>query len=88
MFTCPAQSLLFLFPYFTVLCNNRDVRLVDGTNNREGRVEVCDSEVWGTVCDDAWGTPEAEVVCFQLGYTREGTYTHMHKSYVLLVYIK
>ena len=48
------------------------VRLVNGTNRFEGRVEVCISDfmgnsTWRTVCDDMWGTEEATVVCRQLG---------------------
>ena len=30
------------------------VRLVDGQNNAEGRVEYCSGGVWGTVCDNTW----------------------------------
>lgn len=49
-----------------------DIRLVGGTSELEGRVEFCNNRVWGTVCDDAWGTPDATVVCRQLGFSTTG----------------
>ena len=61
-----------------VICDDGDLRLVGGATSREGRVEVCDNEMWGTVCDDFWGAPEAQVVCWQLGYGREGTYMYIN----------
>ena len=47
-----------------------DVRLVNGSNEREGRVEVCIGRVWRTMCDYYyyWSYSFARVVCRQLGF--------------------
>ena len=58
-------------PIFAV-CTDNDIRLVGGTAPTEGRVELCRNQSWGTVCDDFWGTPDATVVCRQLGYSDIG----------------
>ena len=49
-------------------CTYGDVRLVDGSDQYEGRVEVCINDQWGTVCDNAWSSVDATTVCKQLGF--------------------
>ena len=53
-------------------CVTGEVRLIGGSQAYEGRVEVCRNNVWGTVCDDFWGSMDASVVCRQLGYSMVG----------------
>ena len=56
------------------MCPQGAIRL-QGGNATSGRVEICNNNIWGTVCDDLWGTQEAQVVCRDLGYETTGLFT-------------
>ena len=66
------------------LCLNGDIRLRGGSNLGEGRVEICNNNAWGTVCDDAWGTPDANVACRQLGFSPTGIFVYNIVTAIIL----
>ena len=65
------SSLNTVFSAIDASCKDGAVCLVGGQSSAEGTVEICYSEVWGSVCDDGWDENDAAVVCQQLGF--EGT---------------
>ncbi|XP_073726208.1 CD5 antigen-like [Misgurnus anguillicaudatus] len=48
-----------------VIC--RDVKLVNGSSQCDGRLQVLYNNRWGAVCYAGWGPEEAAVVCKELG---------------------
>ena len=74
------QTLTFFFSSFvanTTLydnCTNGQLRLVGGANIREGRVEICINNAWGTICNDLFGHQDARVVCTQMGFSNRGMF--------------
>ena len=54
-------------------CDDGQIRLIGGTSNMEGTVEICYFSTWGLIADADWGKQDAQVVCKQLGYI-EGNY--------------
>ena len=66
------SDVILLFSAFQ--CSHADIRLVGGATMYEGRLEVCNSGHWGTVCDDRFRDEHASVVCRQLFGPNHGMY--------------
>ena len=49
-----------------------DIRLVGGSYQWEGRVEIYFSGTWGTITDSDWTSDDAQVVCRKLGHFKPG----------------
>lgn len=84
IFNQPLPPLLFLTTPTDIStqpanCTTTDVRLVgtESENTRQGRVELCINNAWGSVCDDGFfDNTDAGVICQQIGgFTREGMYS-------------
>ena len=70
--------------YSQSACNDGDIRLVNGANELQGRVEICHNNVWGTVCSNYPSPSNSEnfgnLICKKLGYQRTGIlfFLNMH----------
>lgn len=59
-------------------CPHGNIRLVGGSTNREGAVEICVNGIWGGICSYQWDSREVQVICRQLGLnTVLGMYIHI-----------
>ena len=62
---------------FAAVCVENEIRLVGGAKDSQGRVEICKSEAWNTICDIQWTSQEGTVLCKQLGYSGFSKYLCM-----------
>ena len=70
----------------TSTCRHGEVRLADGMNDNEGRVEICYNGVWGSVCANGWDQVDTNLACRLLGYYGQGgkllNHHHFYGSYI------
>lgn len=69
------HSLLYIDKNDTVdtSCSTGDVRLVGGSNEYEGRVEMCYNQMWGTISQNSF-YDASDIVCKQLEHQSRGIY--------------
>ena len=81
---CKGTLYIILLQFHTIFdtccvfpddCEDGEVRLQDGTASSNGRVEVCQNGIWGSVCSSQWDDTDASVVCRELGYDPQGERT-------------
>ena len=86
---CLTLILILLFTCIIIYTDGQesgDIRLVDGSNPTEGRVEVFISGRWGTVCDDGWDDNGVSVLCRQLGFSASGELLYCINAYTMVPY--
>ena len=62
-----------------------DIRLVGGSYQWEGRVEIYFSGTWGTITDSQWTSNDAQAVCRKMGYFKPGMYVHCYSSVIVML---
>ena len=72
-FSAHLNFMLYAIFLIDLVCPSGDIRLIGGSVEDEGRVELCLNNAWGTICDDGFDVNDANVICRQLGYPDHGT---------------
>ena len=49
-------------------CHEGNVRLVNGTVEKEGRLEICNNGIWGGICSFGFTPIDGYIACKQIGY--------------------
>ena len=59
------------------VCKDQDLRVQGGKNRREGRLEVCYNQAWGTICNTIYGQHAAKIFCVRLDFDSEYKLCHL-----------
>ena len=81
-------SLIIVNVHFTITaCEEGTTRLVGGREDTEGTVEICYFNLWGLVSVFGWNDADASVVCYELGYSRDGKCQQWYYDVTLTLYV-
>ena len=69
--------LLLTITLIHVDCEDGDVKLIGGSSESEGTVQICFDNQWGLISESGWSQNDAQVVCRELGFLVEG-WKHHH----------
>ena len=53
-------------------CADGDIKLLGGGSKKDGALQVCLDQRWGTVSGDGWTAVDTKVACRQLGFNSTG----------------
>ena len=59
-------------------CTEGEIRLYGGSKPNEGILHMCTNGAWGTVCYYYWSYSDANVACYELGFTTYGMSSYFH----------
>ena len=85
---CIIINSCYYFTIYTgssVTCNDGDIRLVNGSTEYDGLLEVCYLNQWGTICGDFFGDLDAQVACRQLGLNTDQASAQLSFGYGLFI---
>ena len=69
LYSIHSYNVIYKIIILGIVCVQGDIRLAGGPSNSSGRLEICNANEWGTVCDDFFFLVDAQVACRQLGFS-------------------
>ena len=60
------------YDIITADCADGDIKLLGGGSNKDGALQVCFDQRWGTVSGDGWTAIDTQVACRQLEFNSTG----------------
>ena len=62
--------MIYILVPLSTICTQGSIRLQGvADSSSTGRVEICNDNIWGTICNDRWDSLGARAACIQLGYS-------------------
>ena len=73
---CNCLLYIYIYSHFSPFiisiciasCSDGQIKLIEGSLESTGRVEICSNQRWESVPDDCFAYDEATVACISLGF--------------------